>query len=459
MKGRHARKDKIYWKPAIATLLVISLILFLFFHFHDDKDQDDYLSYSSITGQIAAVGDETIRLRLNDGTEYLFSIAGVIDSNHGLLAGNQITIYYDGIPDDSKDDIQSVKVKKYIVEENSIANNDNNHINKEIATLLQNMSLEEKIAQMFLVRCPEINQSEFVRSFQPGGYLLFADDFENKSQEEVTAEINSHQSDADIAMFMAVDEEGGTVVRVSQFFRDERFQSPQLIYSQGGYQAILKDTKEKDDFLKQFGINLNMAPVCDVSLDSQDFMYARSFGKDAEATGKYVETVIKQMNKDQMGSCLKHFPGYGNNKDSHNQPVYDNREIETIKSNDWIPFQQGIENNANMIMVCHNIITSADHNSPASLSLTVHEMLRNDLSYDGIIITDDLAMESVSVLDSDENNAVKAIQAGNDMIISSDANNQYQAIYHAVKNGEISENQIDLSVLRILAYKQSLEII
>ena len=188
-------------------------------------------------------------------------------------------------------------------------------------------------------------------------------------------------------------------------------------------------------------------------------MYARSFGKDAEATGKYVETVIKQMNKDQMGSCLKHFPGYGNNKDSHNQPVYDNREIETIKSNDWIPFQQGIENNANMIMVCHNIITSADHNSPASLSLTVHEMLRNDLSYDGIIITDDLAMESVSVLDSDENNAVKAIQAGNDMIISSDANNQYQAIYHAVKNGEISENQIDLSVLRILAYKQSLEII
>ena len=312
---------------------------------------------------------------------------------------------------------------------------------------------------MFLVRCPEINQSEFVRSFQPGGYLLFADDFENKSQEEVTAEINSYQSDADIAMFMAVDEEGGTVVRVSQFFRDERFQSPQLIYSQGGYQAILKDTKEKDDFLKQFGINLNMAPVCDVSLDSQDFMYARSFGKDAEATGKYVETVIKQMNKDQMGSCLKHFPGYGNNKDSHNQPVYDNREIETIKSNDWIPFQQGIENNANMIMVCHNIITSADHNLPASLSLTVHEMLRNDLSYDGIIITDDLAMESVSVLDSDENNAVKAIQAGNDMIISSDANNQYQAIYHAVKNGEISENQIDLSVLRILAYKQSLEII
>lgn len=459
MKGKHAKKGKSYLKKSIVILLCMSLIIFLFLHFYGHQNEENYLDYASITGQIASVGDETIRLRQDNGTEYLFSIAGVIDSNQGLLAGNQITIYYDGKLNEDVTDIQNVKVKKYIVKENIISNCQNNHINKAMATLLQKMTLEEKIAQMFLVRCPKNQPSEFVRSFQPGGYLFFADDFENKTQEEVVAEMNSYQSDADIAMFMAVDEEGGTVVRLSQFFKEERFQSPQLIFSQGGYQAIKKDTKEKDAFLKQFGINLNMAPVCDVTLDPEDFMYARSFGKDAKATAQYVETVIQQMNKDAMGSCLKHFPGYGNNEDSHDQPVYDQRDLKTIKTNDWIPFEQGIDNHANMIMVCHNVMNQIDDKSPASLSYQIHEMLRKDLSYDGIIITDDLAMESVRALDSDENNAVKAIQAGNDMLISSDAYQQYQAVYHAVKNGEISENQIDLSVLRILAYKQSLKII
>lgn len=458
MKGKHAKKKKSYIRMIISLVLCLTLVVFLFYHFQDE-DEEDYLQYALLKGQIAAVGDETLLVRLDDNREYLVSIAGVIDSNKDLLVGNKISIRYDGQLDDEYDDIQNIKVKQYQIDSTIIANSKKATIDSELSQLVQNMTLEEKIAQMFLIRCPEEGQSEFVSAFQPGGYLLFADDFEDKSQEDVIQSIRDYQNESKINMFIAVDEEGGTVVRVSQFFRNQRFQSPRTIYNQGGYEAIVEDTKEKDQFLKEFGINLNMAPVADVSTDPQDFMYSRSFGISAEATGKYVQKVVKQMNQDKMGSCLKHFPGYGNNGDSHESVIHDTRSLELIKENDFVPFEKGIAENANMILVCHNIIDSIDSSLPASLSAGVHDILREELNYQGIIITDDLDMDAVKELDSDENNAVKAVKAGNDMLISSNPEVQYQAIYDAVKNNEISENQIDISVLRILYYKQFLNII
>ena len=458
MKGKHAKKKKSYIRMIISLVLCLILVVFLFYHFQDE-DEEDYLQYALLKGQIAAVGDETLLVRLDDNREYLVSIAGVIDSNKDLLVGNKISIRYDGQLDDEYDDIQNIKVKQYQIDSTIIANSKKATIDSELSQLVQNMTLEEKIAQMFLIRCPEEGQSEFVSAFQPGGYLLFADDFEDKSQEDVIQSIRDYQNESKINMFIAVDEEGGTVVRVSQFFRNQRFQSPRTIYNQGGYEAIVEDTKEKDQFLKEFGINLNMAPVADVSTDPQDFMYSRSFGISAEATGKYVQKVVKQMNQDKMGSCLKHFPGYGNNGDSHESVIHDTRSLELIKENDFVPFEKGIAENANMILVCHNIIDSIDSSLPASLSAGVHDILREELNYQGIIITDDLDMDAVKELDSDENNAVKAVKAGNDMLISSNPEVQYQAIYDAVKNNEISENQIDISVLRILYYKQFLNII
>lgn len=458
MKGKHAKKKKSYIRMIISLVLCLTLVVFLFYHFQDE-DEEDYQQYALLEGQIAAVGDETLLVRLDDNREYLVSIAGVIDSNKGLLVGNKISIRYDGQLDDEYDDIQNIKVKQYQTDSTIIANSKKATIDSELSQLVQNMTLEEKIAQMFLIRCPEEGQSEFVSAFQPGGYLLFADDFEDKSQEDVIQSIRDYQNESKINMFIAVDEEGGTVVRVSQFFRNQRFQSPRTIYNQGGYEAIVENTKEKDQFLKEFGINLNMAPVADVSTDPQDFMYSRSFGISAEATGKYVQKVVKQMNQDKMGSCLKHFPGYGNNGDSHESVIHDTRSLELIKENDFVPFEKGIAENANMILVCHNIIDSIDSSLPASLSAGVHDILREELDYQGIIITDDLDMDAVKELDSDENNAVKAVKAGNDMLISSNPEVQYQAIYDAVKNNEISENQIDISVLRILYYKQFLNII
>lgn len=459
MKGKHVKRKKSSFKMIFIILLCVIFMIVCLFHFRDDEETEDFSKYPELIGQIASVGDETLLIRQDDNTEYLISIAGVIDKNKGLLVGNTISIRYDGKLDKDYTDIQDIKVKKYQVSEIKIGNDKKAYVDDELSRIIQNMSLEEKIAQMFLVRCPDEKQDEFVESFQPGGYLLFAQDFEDLTKDEVIKKIRSYQNHSQINMFIAVDEEGGSVVRVSQYLRNQRFLSPQMLYSQGGYEKIKEDTQEKDQFLKELGLNLNLAPVCDVSTHPDDFMYSRSFGQDANETGKYVQTVIKQMNDDGMGSCLKHFPGYGNNEDSHYEIVHDTRSYETIKDNDWLPFQKGIEEKANMILMTHNIVECLDKQSPASLSQSVHDILRNDLSYDGIVITDDLVMAGVRKLDSDENNAVKAVKAGNDMLISSHADVQYQAILEAVKNNEISQNQIDRSVLRILYYKQLLQII
>lgn len=451
------RKKKTYLKMILSILLCVILFVAVIFGFQEKDEDENYTRYPELIGQIASVGDETLLIRKDDNTEYLISIAGVIDKNKGLLTGNRISVRYEGTLKQAYSDIQDIKVKKYQVSEVKIGNKKEAFINYELSQLIQNMPLEEKISQLFLVNCPESGEIEFIKEFKPGGLLLMSKDFKSYSQEEVKKTIQLYQNNSKIKMFIAVDEEGGTVVRVSKYFRNQRFQSPRMVYSQGGYDNVKSDTQEKDIFLKEFGINLNLAPVCDVSTNPDDFMYSRSFGNDASETAEYVETVIKQMNNDTMGSCLKYFPGYGNNIESQYNVVHDTRNYESIKE-DLIPFQKGIEKNANMILVTHNIIDSVDETSPASLSKNIHDILRNDMAYDGIIITDDLTIPAFKELDSEENIAINAVVAGNDMIISGEISTQYQTILDAVKNDKISENQIDQSVLRVLYYKQLLNI-
>lgn len=193
--------------------------------------------------------------------------------------------------------------------------------------ILENMTLEEKVGQMFIARCPQSNAATLVEQYNLGGYILFADDFKDKTKDEVIGNISSYQNASQIPMFIGVDEEGGTVVRVSRYtaFRSERFKSPQQLFEEGGMDLIESDAREKSRLLKELGINLNIAPVADLSTDANDFIYDRTFGKDANETAEYVRSVVKVMNQEQMGSVLKHFPGYGNNEDTHVGIAYDNR--------------------------------------------------------------------------------------------------------------------------------------
>lgn len=326
--------------------------------------------------------------------------------------------------------------------------------------MLADMTLEEKVGQMFFARCPSENAVNDVKNYAIGGYILFGRDFENKTPEIVKTNIESYQSAAKIPMLIGIDEEGGKVVRASKYsaFRSTPFSSPQQLYAEGGLDAIKADTAEKADFLKALGINVNLAPVCDVSQNPKDYIYPRTLGEDAQTTALYTAVVAKQMEDSKIGSVLKHFPGYGNNPDTHKSVAYDERDMETFETEDFLPFVAAINVGADAVLVSHNVVKCMDDQLPASLSPAVHEILRTKLNFNGVIMTDDTAMEGIKAF-SDVDTAVQAVIAGNDMIITSDHRTQYNAVMEAIKTGEIGSERIDEAVTRILVWKMELGLI
>lgn len=327
--------------------------------------------------------------------------------------------------------------------------------------LLGGMTLEEKVGQMFIARCPEKAAAEKAAQYHLGGYILFGRDFAGKTREQIVADIASYQGAVEVPLLIGVDEEGGTVNRVSTNpnLRAVPFWAPQDLYHEGGFELIRSDTKEKSELLKSLGINLNFAPVSDVSTDPNDFIYARSFGQDAAQTAEFVKTVVTVMKEEKMGSVLKHFPGYGNNTDTHTGVAYDARPYETFVNSDFVPFQAGIAAGANVVLVAHNVIEQVDNTVPASLSAKIHEILRNDLGFRGVAITDDLIMDGVREFGTDEQTAVMAVQAGNDLLCSTNFETQMPAVVQAVQDGTITEDRIDESVTRILEMKAELGIL
>ena len=323
---------------------------------------------------------------------------------------------------------------------------------------VNNLSLEAQVAQMFFARCPDVDAAALAEQYDIGGYILFGRDFEGQTRESISQTIQSYQDAAATPMLIGVDEEGGTVVRVSSnpAFRAEKFRSPQALYNEGGFDRIVSDTGEKDELLASIGVNVNFAPVCDVSTDPSDFMNARAFGKDAAQTSEYVRTVVAQMLADNTGMVLKHFPGYGSNVDTHTGIAIDERPIETFRESDFLPFQAGIEAGAQAVLVSHNIVNCMDSDLPASLSPAVHDILRDELGFDGVIMTDDLIMEAITDYTGGENAAVLAVQAGNDMLVSSDFVTQYNAVLAAVQDGTISEDRIRESAIRVIRWKMDL---
>ena len=314
---------------------------------------------------------------------------------------------------------------------------------------------------MFIARCPNEDAVNKAVEYHLGGYILFGSNFKDKTKEQTVKEIADIQAAVSIPLLIGVDEEGGTVNRISRYktFRQEPFKSPKDLYVIGGFEAIRSDTIEKCELLKSLGININFAPVCDISLDETDFMYKRAFGISAEMTAKFVEFVVRIMNEQGMGSVLKHFPGYGNNADTHTGVAYDNRLYETFVNSDFLPFKAGIDAGADIVLVSHNVVSSIDGELPASLSERVHEILRNELGFTGVIVTDDLAMEGVRSFADDAQVAALAVKAGNDLLCCTNFEEQVPAVIEAVRNGEISEEQIESSVYRILQMKISLGII
>ena len=327
--------------------------------------------------------------------------------------------------------------------------------------LLEQMTLEEKIGQLFLVACPDGNAVEAIEKYHFGGLILFWKDIEGNTPGTLTEKLAQYQQASATPMLIAVDEEGGTVCRVSaeKAFRGSRFYSPGYLMEQGGLELLLKTETEKCNLLKKLGINVNLAPVCDIATDPNAFMYYRSLRLSPEETASTIQSIVSLMDQMQTGNVLKHFPGYGNNTDTHVAMALDERKLETLEQEDLLPFRAGIAAGADAIMVSHTIISAMDSQMPASLSAPVHNYLREVMGFDGVIITDDLKMAAITDAFGDEEAAVRAVLAGNDMLCLWEYETQYAAVLEAVQTGRITKAQLEQAVLRILRWKQELGIL
>ena len=327
-----------------------------------------------------------------------------------------------------------------------------------VRQMISDMSLEQRVGQLFLARCNADTAAADIRQYHLGGLVLFGSDFENQTPNSMRQTIAAYQNSAEKPLLIAVDEEGGDVTRISQFpaFRDRRFSSLRKRYDQGGLEGVLAEEQEKCRLLSDLGINVHLGPVCDITTEPEAFMYSRSLGQDAQKTAEVTASTVNLMNAFSIGSVLKHFPGYGNNVDTHTGIAVDTRALSELEERDWVPFTAGIQAGCGAVMVGHIIVEALDRELPASLSPAVHRYLREELGFSGVIMTDDLVMQAITDQYGAGEAAVMAVLAGNDLLCSTEYAVQYQAVLQAVLDGRIDIDVLNSALRNVLEWKISL---
>ncbi len=322
---------------------------------------------------------------------------------------------------------------------------------------ISQMSSEEKIGQLILARLSD-SPTDDMTKYQYGGYTFYGKDFKNSDAEGIAALTAEISEVAKIAPFFAVDEEGGTVVRVSEYsqYRDEPFSSPQLLFSRGGAELLEMDTEEKAKLLTSMGLNLNLAPVADISTNESSYIYPRTMGQTAEGTAEGISVIVRTAGENGLASCIKHFPGYGENTDTHKGTAHDSRELYEFYNRDFVPFEAGINADPEKtpaVMVGHTIYDLIEPDVPASLSPEIHKVLREKLGFNGVVITDDLGMDAISDYSGEQSVYVSAVLADNDMLCVSEPETAYADLVSAYEEGIITDDMLDAHVKRILIMK------
>jgi beta-N-acetylhexosaminidase len=191
-------------------------------------------------------------------------------------------------------------------------------------------------------------------------------------------------------------------------------------------------------------------------MDRSDYIHGRTLGLSAVETADYVAAVVRATRPTGLSSTLKHFPGYGNNADTHKGAAVDERPFSSFVANDFLPFQSGIEAGVECIMVSHNRVKCMDAAFPASLSPAVHRILRIRMGFTGVILTDSLGMGAITGADAPtQSPSVLAVLAGNDILVTPEYQKAYDSVLAAVLYGTISRETLDRAVFRILAWKYS----
>ena len=320
--------------------------------------------------------------------------------------------------------------------------------------LLQKMTLEQKVGQMFYAA--DGVDPVTAAQYGLGGVLLQTEQLENLSKTEIQAVLKGYKAEAEVPILVGVNEEGGQVNTLSVLpqVRGKAFLSARELLTTGGLKLVDADTREKADLLRELGVDLNLAPVCDVVEGKTAMMYDRSGGGEGDDAGRYVQTVLEAMTERRIIGVLKYFPGYGElPSQSHSYVLTDTRSLEELETVALLPFAQGIDAGAQAVMMANVIVSAVDEKVPASLSRNVHDLLRKDLDFDGVVISGDLSDHGMSHYGDGGELAVLAVQAGSDLLLTEEYEAGIEAVIRAVNMNHISVERIDESVLRILKMK------
>ena len=334
--------------------------------------------------------------------------------------------------------------------------------------VLDGMTLEEKVWQLFFVTPESLTGVQAatlageatktaLEEMPVGGIVYFSKNIE--SIEQTRNLLDNTQSYVKIPLFLGVDEEGGSVSRVASNpnMGLAPIASMAEFGAQGDAAALYSAITQTAAGLAELGFNLNFAPVADVAESKNAVIGDRSFGTDPALCASMVSIAVGAMEDSGVVSCLKHFPGYGSaSADDHNGPAEVTKTLDELEACDLLPFAAGIEKGVPFIMVSHLSVPAITGGStPCDLSyLAITETLRNKMGYENVIITDAQDMDSITGQYSAAEAAVKALSAGADMILMpDDLQAACQGVMDALKNGELSEQRIEESVLRVLRVK------
>lgn len=345
----------------------------------------------------------------------------------------------------------------------------------QVQQLLEGMSLEEKIAQLFIVQpealtgtgpvtaAGETTQSA-LNNYPVGGFIYMEQNLLNETQvkDMISAAQTFSYERTGLPLFISVDEEGGTVTRINRDNFNVPIIGDMADVGSGGDPAKARETgRQIGSYLSDLGFNLDFAPVADVWSNPENQVVARrSFGSDPQLTAQMCLEFLRGLQSENVYGTLKHFPGHGSTSgDTHDGYAVSDSTLEELTSCDLIPFIQGIEQGADFIMAGHiSMPRITGDETPASLSgIIVTDLLRTQLQYDGIIITDAMNMGAIAQNYSASQAAVMALEAGVDMILMpSDFYGAYTGVLEAVQQQRISQERIDESLRRILSVKLSL---
>lgn len=330
---------------------------------------------------------------------------------------------------------------------------------------LADMSLRDKVCQMMFVRPESITGIDVVTAagdttksaleqYPVGGIVYFAQNMESKDQ--IKEMIDNSQSYSKVGLFISTDEEGGMVNRLMNTVGTTYIDS-MYNYKDEGIQKAHDNAYTIASDMAALGFNMDFAPVADVwSNPDNTVIGERAYSDDYSQAAELVGSAVKGFEDGGVMCTLKHFPGHGDTaEDSHYSSAYVRRTKDEIMADEMQPFTAGIDAGAEFVMVGHLIVPDIDE-LPATLSYKITtEMLRNEMHFDGIAITDSLAMSSIADNYGVGESAVMSIKAGIDMLLDpTDIDTAIDAVVQAVESGDITEDRIDESVRRILTLKE-----